>query len=124
VHAKPPPLDDPAERSAIFRSEFGKSWRAWAWVQRQFTPTSLGAIGFLIVAAGTYIVHLRENVIEVTTRVIVLEKQVIPVLQDSSAVTMLRDTVAAHEQRITRLEANWDDAKTQAGSAPTTRRQK
>lgn len=114
-------MEDPAH-SAIMRAEFGKSWRVWAWIQRQFTPTSLGAIGIVMTACATYIVHLRENVVEVTTRVIVLEKQVIPVLQDNSTVTTLKAKVEDHANRIDRLEKDYDVAYHESMAPPVPRK--
>jgi hypothetical protein len=115
-------LDDPAARSAVFQLEFGKSWRIWAWAQRQFSATSLGIFGVLLAACGTYIVHLRENVVEVRTRVVVLEKQVIPVIQDESIVTTLKANVAAHEQRLGRLEQDYDVAYQESLKPPVPRK--
>ena len=114
--------EDPAARSGILKAEFGVNWRWWRWFRFQFNPTSLGAIGAIIVTCGSYIVHLRESVVQVRERVVVLETKVIPFVQDQGELEGFKAELTDHDQRIGRLESNWDTAQAQAGTAPSTRR--
>lgn len=112
---------DPAD-SQILKAQFGENWRWWRWIQHQFTATSLGAIGAIVVTCGGYIVHLRESVVQVRERVVVLETKVIPFVQDQVRMGAMEATITDHDERLTRLEHNWDDATHEAGTAPTVRR--
>lgn len=93
------------------QAEFGKSWRVWAWLQRQFSPISLTAIAAVSAFGGGYITNLK-------TRVVVLETQVIPVLQDTAAVTTLKAKVEDHAGRIDRLEKDYDVAYRESNTPP------
>lgn len=116
--------DDPAARSGILRAEFGENWRWWRWLQHQFTATSLGAIGAILVTCGGYIIHLRESVVQVRERVVVLETKVIPFVQDQTRLATIGTQLEDHEERLSRLETNWDNATVQASTAPSTRKRK
>lgn len=111
--------EDPLTRSGILKAEFGENWRWWRWLQHQFTATSLGAIGAVIVTCGGYIVHLRESVVQVRERVVVLETKVIPFVQEQARLEAIDTKLGAHEERIRRIEDNWDTATVQAATAPT-----
>jgi|SRR5579863_2400187 len=100
--------EEPLSRTGILRAELGQAWRWWVWFARQFTPTSLSAIGTIISLCGLYIIHLREDVATVRERVVVLETRVIPVIQSSDEITKLEDARENHEQRIKRIENNLD----------------
>lgn len=61
--------------------------------------------------------NVREHLTAVTTRVVVLETRVIPVLDQSGKTGVLTTDVAAIRvsledtvRRVGRLEQNWDDA--------------
>lgn len=116
------PHEEPLTRTGVLRAELGQFWKGWIWLARQFNPTSLSALGAVIVACGGYIIHLREDVAKTTERVVVLETKVIPVIGDENRVTMIETKVADHDQRITRLEDNYDTAQREAGRAPIARR--
>ncbi|HSY05874.1 MAG TPA: hypothetical protein VK803_07995 [Steroidobacteraceae bacterium] len=103
--------EDPAIASGILKAEFGERWRWWAWFRKQWSATSLTVVLGGLGTLGGWALNLK-------TRVVILETKVIPVIQDEGAITTLKDAVAAHDQRISRLENNWDDAKTAAGTAP------
>lgn len=126
MSGRPEPEDVPADvdptQSAVLRIHFGHYWRAWRWIRRQFTVTSLSAIAGVLTIAGGYIVHLRQDVAVVRERVVVLETRVVPVLGEQSAVAVLRSRVDDHENRITRIETDWIDARTAAGAPPVARR--
>jgi len=113
-----------AERSAILRLEFGRSWRAWSWFRRQFTPTSLGAIGFVVVTCGGYIVHLHETVARQDTRIVVLETKIVPFVAGSADIKVLQALEDMNELRIGQLEADYLFARREAGTQPVTRRRK
>lgn len=110
------------QRTMILRLEFGRYWRAWSWLRRQFSGVSLGAICTVIAVCGGYIAHLRESVAQVRERVIVLETRVVPVIRDEAAVTALQGQVALHEARIQSLEDDYHWAVQKAGEPPTPRR--
>lgn len=90
-------IEDPLSRSSILKEEFGKSWRAWAWFRRQFTPTSLAIIATMGGAAGGYIIHLG-------TRVVVLETKIIPFIQGQGEITELKVRVEEVERRLDKAE--------------------
>jgi hypothetical protein len=114
---------DPAA-SVILRNYFGPSWRAWRWLREQFSVTSIAALVSVLGILGGYVVHLRQDVAVVRERVVVLETRVVPVLSDRTDVAVLQTRVEDHEQRITRIEADWIDAKAAAGTPPTARRRR
>lgn len=74
----------------------------WYWLREQFSLTSVLAIAGIVVTAGGIIINLN-------TRVVVLER-VIKVVPDSSQLVELRTKVEGHEERIHRLEDDWDYA--------------
>lgn len=105
--------DDPKHgESAILREHFGRYWRAWRWVRRQFSATSLATIGAVIVGCGGWILSLK-------TRVVVLETQVVPVLKSEDRLAKVEGAVIAHDARIGSMERNYEYAKQEAGTAPT-----
>jgi hypothetical protein len=107
----PSEIPDDTERSQIFQLEFGKSWRMWAWVRRQFSVTSVSAIVGVFVCCWGVILSLQ-------TRVVVLETKVIPVIQDEALVTTLKANVAEHDRRITQLEADYRTAAHESETPP------
>jgi hypothetical protein len=102
--------DDLLTRTGVLRAHFGESYRFWIWVRNQFTPASIGIIIGVIVAASGYIAHLRENISSITTRVIVLETRVIPVLDQSNRTAVLEEQITDTRSRVDRLEQHWDNA--------------
>lgn len=87
---------------------------AWAWVRANFSAPAVLTLAGVIAAAGSYIVSLK-------TRVIVLETEVthiVKVVPDETQVAILRARVDDHEQRITRLEGDWDHAQQYAALPP------
>jgi hypothetical protein len=102
--------EDPLTRTGVLRAHFGESYRFWIWVRSQFTPASIGIIVSVVVAAGGYIVHLRETVSSVTMRVLVLETRVIPVLDHSNKTAVLETQIRDVRERVDRLEEHWDNA--------------
>lgn len=110
----------------VLHKHFGEFWRAWRWLSRQFSATSLGVIGVMAVGGGGYIVDLHRTIAEQGTRIAVLEGRVIPVIAEASNVTALDKRVATLEKamelstkdqgdRLSRLEDDWDGARTEAG---------
>jgi hypothetical protein len=86
----------------------------WAWVRANFSLPAVLTIAGVIASAGSYIISLK-------TRVVVLEHEVVHITRivpDSAALAGLRQEVADHEERIGRLEKNWDDARELAGMPP------
>lgn len=106
--------NDPLERTDILKAEFGKSWRVWAWVRRQFSPISIATIAGLVGVAGGWVINLK-------TRVVVLETRVLPVIMDESAVKVLQGEVENHEGRINTLELNYRAAAEASRLPPTPR---
>lgn len=102
--------EDPLTRTSVLRAHFGESYRFWVWVRGQFTPASIGVIISVVVAAAGYIVHLRETISSVTTRVVVLETRVIPVLDQSNKTAALQVEIDDMRDRVDRLEQHWDNA--------------
>ena len=114
---------DPAD-SAVLKAKFGRSWRLWAWVRRQFSVTSVATLVIVAGSAWGYIAYLRESVVAVRERVIVLETKVIPLVQEQDEQGALREMVRDHDERLKRLERNWDDAGQVAASTPPSGRRK
>lgn len=86
----------------------------WAWVRANFSLASVLAIAGIVATAGGYVISLK-------TRVVVLEHevtQIVEVTPNDAAVAALHQEVADHEQRLERLETDWDDARQVAGQAP------
>lgn len=102
--------EDPLTRTGVLRAHFGESYRFWMWARKQFTPASIGVIVSILVAASGYIAHLRENISSVTTRVVVLETRVIPVLDQSNKTAALEVQINDTRERVDRLEQYWDNA--------------
>lgn len=108
--------EDPLTRTGVLRASFGEQYRFWVWVRNQFTPASIGIIVSIVVAAAGYIMHLRESISAVTTRVLVLETRVIPVLESNKTgslttdVATLRVSLDDTVRRVELLEQNWHDA--------------
>lgn len=87
----------------------------WAWVRENFSLASVLAIAGVVIAAGSYIISLK-------TSVVLLQHEVIHITQIVPSAGMLaglNQEVSDHEQRITRLENDWDTAR-QAASLPPT----
>jgi hypothetical protein len=110
--------EDPRTRTGILRAEFGESWRVWAWSRRQFTPTSLGAIGVILAASGGYIAHLSQRVSDQALRIQIVETRVIPVLEERKDELTNHADIAALERRISTLEDRLNYATKEAGSPP------
>jgi len=107
---KEPEAEDPLTRTGVLKAHFGEQYRFWVWVRGQFTPASVGIILSVVVTAATYIAHLRETVSAVTTRVVVLETRVIPVLDQSNKTAVLEAEIKDMGGRVDRLEEHWDNA--------------
>lgn len=117
----------------VLHKHFGEFWRWWRWLSRQFSATSLGVIGFMAVAGGGYIVNLHRTIAEQGTRIALLEGRVIPILEKAAEITAMDHRLTAMDARITtletamqvttrdqgdrltRLEDDWDGARTEAG---------
>lgn len=106
--------EEPLTQTAVLRVHFGESYKFWIWIRKQFTPASISLILGILAAAAGYISHLRENVAAVTTRVVVLETRVIPVLDQSNKTAALETELKDHNQRISRLEDDYDTARNEA----------
>jgi hypothetical protein len=87
---------------------------AWYWLRKNFSLASLLTIVSIICGATAYIWVLQTRVILVEHEVTTIEK----IVPSNTVVSALTSTVTDHEQRIARLEKNWDDAAQSAGSAP------
>lgn len=89
---------------------------AWYWVRQNFTLPAVLTIAGVMVSAAGYIISLR-------TRVIVLQTEVTHIVQvapDRAALAAISQRVDDHEQRIARLEGDWDHAG-QVGAQPVPR---
>jgi hypothetical protein len=103
-----PPEDD---ASHTFSMVLAERWPIGAWLRRNFSLPAVLTIAGLLAAGGGYIINLK-------TRVIVLETKVVPVLTNTGNMNVLQTRVDDHEQRITRLEGNWDYARDAAALPP------
>ena len=110
------PEDDTHTRTGVLRAHFGEYYRFWIWVRNQFTPISMSVIVSVIVTAGGYIAHLRENISSVTTRVVVLETRVIPVIDQSNKTAALEVEINGLGKRVDKLEDRWENARVVAGT--------
>ncbi len=121
MHSPPStkPDDDAASLTGIFGAAKARQLRWALWIRRQFTATSLSVIVAIAGAAWAYIGHLREQVSSVTTRVVVLETEVIPDLRLQDRVSDLEKGQATNEARLHNLEDNYDFARAHAGDNPT-----
>lgn len=90
-------------------------WPVGYWLRQQFSLTSIIAILSILAAGGGWIINLK-------TRVVVLETRVVPVLANVREIDVLKVRVDDLEQRITRIEQDWDYARNAAGLPPTPRR--
>jgi hypothetical protein len=97
--------------SQVLRRYFGKAWRSWWWVRRQFTATSLTTIGAIVIGGGGWILTLK-------TRVVVLETQVVPVLKSEDRLAHLEVTAGNQEGRLSAVERDLEWARQHAGDAP------
>jgi hypothetical protein len=78
----------------VLESELGANWRKWRWWARQFTPTSLSALGVVIAAAGGWIVNQAHKIDNQGTRIVVLETQIVPDLKLAGRVGNIERDVA------------------------------
>lgn len=108
-----------AREHAVLRKHFGEAWRAWKWIRDQFTATSLGVIGAILLTAGGWVMRLNTEVSTQKTHIDLLEGRVVPVLEAGNRLTKLEtamtsltatvtQVVANHEGRIKRVEDNLD----------------
>jgi hypothetical protein len=109
--------EDAASRSGILKAEFGRNWRWWAWFRAQWSAMSITVVVAGVAALGGWALNLK-------TRVVVLETQVVPVLKDEGRVDRLEATQNAQGDRITRLEGEWDNATKQADTPPAARKRR
>ena len=118
------PEKDPADstRTQILRLEMGDNWRAWRWLQRQFSKTSIGTILALAALFVAYVQQTRVDTAKLTTRVVVLETQIVPDLKLAGRVATLEQRDVDHQARIEDLENNYSFARAHAGDPPTRRR--
>jgi hypothetical protein len=108
--------------TGVFGPEGAAAIRGWEKFRRQFTATSLSVIGAIATIGAGYIAYIHQALATVSTRVVVLETQVIPVIKDEGLVAGLNATVTGHEGRITRLEHDYDIAYRESDSPPVPRR--
>lgn len=80
----------------------------WFWLRENFKPPALFAILAMLGGLGGWVINLK-------TRVVVLETKVIPYAEDHGRMDAL-------EQRVQRLEDEWDTAAQIAPTAPTPHR--
>lgn len=109
--------EDELTRTSVLRAHFGDSFRFWVWIRKQFSPASIGVIISIVIGAGGYILHLRETILAVTTRVVVLETEVVPAIGQADHTALMDGRLKALDEevkdmhdRIGRLEQNWDRA--------------
>lgn len=105
--------------TGVFGPEKARQLRWALWVRRQFTVTSVACISAVVSIAGGYIVHLREDVARVSTRVVVLETEVVPDAQLKQKVAELQLQQVNHEARLRNLEDNYQFAREHAADPPT-----
>jgi hypothetical protein len=105
---------DNGSRTTILKAEFGANWRWWAWFRKQWSAMSLTVVG----ACGAALLALGHWALNVQTRVVVLETQVVPVLKDESRVDKLEAKYDGHETRIANLEADYRTAQEHAADRP------
>ena len=116
--------EDEASRSGILKAEFGIHWRHWRWFSHQFTPTSTTILVALVTVCAGWIHHLSQTVGEQGVKIIVLEKQVVPVLEERRDETNNRIEIEGLKERVKRIEDNYDTAQREAATPPTVRRGK
>ncbi len=102
--------EDVLTRTGVLKAHFGEQYRFWMWARHQFTPASVGIIVTIIITAWGYIAHLRETVSAVTTRVVVLETRVVPVMEQGNKTAVLQQQINDMGERVDRLEQHWDNA--------------
>lgn len=102
-------------KDKILESEFGKNWRNWRWWASQFSPTSITILLSLVGFAGTWIVSLSHKVDNQSTRIVVLETQIVPDLKLGGRVSTLENTSANHEGRIGDNESDIRSLQAQMG---------
>lgn len=91
---------DPTE-STILRGKFGRYWRAWWWLRLQWSVTSLATLGAVIIGIGGWAMNLK-------TRVVILETEVLPVLEESKREQVNSERIEALDGRVSRVERNID----------------
>jgi hypothetical protein len=117
-----PPAGDDANLTGVFGATKARQLR-WLLKARAFIEKWLPHIlGGALSCAALYIVHLRESVVQVRERVVVLETEVVPVINESKTESTNSADIEDLKGRVTRIEDNYDFARTHAGDAPTRRR--
>jgi hypothetical protein len=102
--------EDEATRSGILKAEFGVNWRNWRWLSTQFTPTS------------TAVLHLSQRVGEQGVKIVVLEQQVVPYLEERKDESNNRVEIDNLKGRVKRLVDTYDTAQREAGTPPSPRK--
>jgi hypothetical protein len=102
-------------RTGVLEAEFGRGWRFWHWLAKQFSATSMGIIGVILTFASGYIIHLNGKVMAQETEVMILETKVLPIVKSIEKLDLLRTEVASlnstsnsQEGRLARIEKNID----------------
>jgi hypothetical protein len=103
--------DDPLSLSGVYGKEGAAEIRAFAKFRKQWSKTSISVLVGVLGVCGSVIGNLYLNQERLSTRVVVLETEVVPDLK-------LKETIAEHEARLDNLERNYDFAREHAGDAP------
>jgi hypothetical protein len=110
--------EDAATRSGILKAEFGVNWRNWRWLSTQFTPTSTAVLCAIVSVCGGWILHLSQRVGEQGVKIVVLEQQVVPYLEERKDESNNRVEIDNLKGRVKRLEDSYDTAQREAGTPP------
>jgi hypothetical protein len=84
----------------ILESELGQNWRSIRWWSRQFTPVSTTILITVLTASVTWIINLSHKVDNQSTKIVVLETEIVPDLKLTERVGALENHDANHEGRI------------------------
>ena len=104
--------DEPHTESGLWRALERHNPGVWVlrWLQKSFSLPAVLTILGVLGASGAYIISLQS-------RVTVLEK-VVYVIPNKAELAQMQARIDGHEQRLTRLEGNWDEAVAHAGEPP------
>lgn len=106
--------DDPTATALLKRTA-----PAWYWLRENFSLAAVLTIVGILGAAGGYIVTLRTRVVVLETEVIHITK----IVPDSGVLATLKTKIDDHEERLSRLEDDWDYAGRKASELGPHRRQ-
>lgn len=86
-----------------FKRELGTGWPAWVWLSKQFSATSLGLIGALLVTAAGYLLRLDTRMMAQQTQIEVLKARMPTgeaIAHMADDLSHVRESVGVLTQRI------------------------